>query len=399
MGGPPIPEGRTLIRAEGDGSREVVLTLDDGSRHTTTAPPFPTDLALRCLHTLSLLLPADDFASFLRTTTQWKQSVAGSSDMDAIAGVLTSLFLGTAPEPSPEKPWEHFVRATADKAARDPLLANLRSSGATQAAPGAATMAPTDRKYLETIVWGFHLLAEDCKLVAEMHQDHSTLVSLLFPLAAALGLVNWFDSYRRISGGSPVVLPSGSLSFLSLVRQLTLLLDRSPAFSLESSPSPSQHSQPPCISPLRSHHKLLAASPRPRRAARLLRLLLLRRRRSLPHHRRYPRDLRATFSTPSRLRIPLPSRTERRSGDGPPRMDDRAARKGRVRSRASAARGDQALPARGTRELAPERVRACQEAGLGEADWGRSEGGGLAFAIGESIGESSFARWILRTDA
>lgn len=188
--GPTLPSGKRIEKLSGDGSREVVVTLDDSKRFVTTVPDTPTGLAMDCLHVLSLVLPLETFFSLQSAISSWKRTVAGSSDFGAIAAVLggDQAMDSTPPEHIPES---------------DAIFANLRSS------PTPPTPASTPHQQVVSIIspaeidaafLALHLLSEDYRLFTDTISEYQELAGLLLDLATSMGLYRWVDEYRRATG-------------------------------------------------------------------------------------------------------------------------------------------------------------------------------------------------------
>lgn len=209
-----LPAGRRVVKLEGDRSRTVVLQLDDGTRWATSASLPEKGLALKTLETLSLLLSLDDFVQFRKAVGQWRVNEPGATVMDAIVGVLDSLWSPSSKEPPiidssaslSNDPWAEFLRKTSPPSTEeihDPILRNLSSSTPRHATPDTSSNPHTilaAPKNLQAVIFGLHLLAEDAKLMKETQGECIVLCELLARLTAAVGLFEWAERYRKILG-------------------------------------------------------------------------------------------------------------------------------------------------------------------------------------------------------
>ena len=166
------------------------MTFDDASRCITTIPDSPTGLAMDCLQVLSLVLPLETFCNLQSAISNWKRTVVGSSDFDAI-----STALGGSQSPTSRRP-----ECVPDS---DPIFANLRSSSSpptpapTPLQQATYSLSPVEQ---DAVFLALHLLSEDYRLFSDTIREFQQLVGLLMNLAATMGLENWVDEYRRATG-------------------------------------------------------------------------------------------------------------------------------------------------------------------------------------------------------
>lgn len=199
---PPLPAGRSVVALAGDGSAEIVVILDNGSRHVTSAPRPAQGLARRCLEALSLVLPLIGFADLQQSVARSKAAVEGSTDWEALVRIVEGLFgVSTVSPDASTDPWAAFLASTSGSAMRDPLLAGLRTSGSSLPPPPASRSASmTSSVDLQAIVWTLHLVAQDAKLETTRQAEWVELAELVLRLAEGLEMQYWVDAYRRSLG-------------------------------------------------------------------------------------------------------------------------------------------------------------------------------------------------------
>ncbi|ORY54085.1 hypothetical protein BCR35DRAFT_310470 [Leucosporidium creatinivorum] len=197
---PPLPPGRKVVNIQGDGSRDLLLTLDDGSRHLSTAPRLPEGVTRRCLEALSLVLPLDEFAGLQRDVRERRK---GEVDWEAFGRVLEGLFGGEEGEKGEKDPYAVFLDSTSREAMADPLFATLRTSSSpssTFSSPPPPSSAAPSNTHLQAIVWTLHLVAQDAKLEKTREGEWVQVARLVRRLSERMGLRYWSDAYRRSLG-------------------------------------------------------------------------------------------------------------------------------------------------------------------------------------------------------
>ncbi|KAL8291339.1 hypothetical protein RQP46_002317 [Phenoliferia psychrophenolica] len=214
---PLLPPSKKVRSLDGNRSRFFTITFEDHDRSSSFVPAGPSGLALRVWHTIALVTSLDDFGQLQSERSRREGADPTASDFEVLEQVLRALFALPVPvEEDEEDPWKAFGTATARFSARDPAISSLRTSPSSSPLQPprrttATESAAAPRELREALVAGLHLLAEDCKILAETQHDHVRLVELLLPLVASLGIPTWTDAYQRKTGGSAVPLPVSEL--------------------------------------------------------------------------------------------------------------------------------------------------------------------------------------------
>lgn len=187
-----IPERKRLLRVEGDGSNEVMITLDDGVKQITNLlKRSATGLALECLQAIAAVTPFETFYNFQKAVSNFKSNNPSISHFESIF-----VLLGQPPAISKSP------------VSIDPILAGLRSStpATTSSASSTSSTNPATSTYdftsaeREIVFLGLHLLTEEMKLSSETMVKFQELMKKMLELAARLGLRFWVDHYLRLSG-------------------------------------------------------------------------------------------------------------------------------------------------------------------------------------------------------
>lgn len=227
----PIPASspplsfRTVQDAVG---RQVTLKCSDRSLLRTLLPPLCTSaLVERCLSSLRAALPPDiylavaskfycvrnapgpadfsppaefeAFRSTLLTLLGFDAKSLDASISSIASPVIESKKSRTNLEEGANEDWQYLVESQYAKIFAQPLgLDFSRVSNPI----GQQTMVPVNSDsayfaYLPHVLLVLHLLFEDLKLDALLWSDAQLLVTLLIPLASALHLTQYCDSYWR----------------------------------------------------------------------------------------------------------------------------------------------------------------------------------------------------------
>jgi hypothetical protein len=204
-----MPQGKKIIRLEGDGSTNVTIIFEDHSRYITSVPSTPTGLALQCLNGLSLVLPLHQFTAFYNSLSATKASLPpGSTHLAAIEDTLRQILMRSNIRPAPVTTLDRIHQCSVN----DYLFTGLRSSIPTPApllpqSPVSEFVEDIEGKFvLSAILMTLHLVAENSKLLVETQKDFEALLPILMLLSSNLGLTNWLDYYKRASGVNSIVL-------------------------------------------------------------------------------------------------------------------------------------------------------------------------------------------------
>ncbi|GAA5827754.1 hypothetical protein JCM11251_007657 [Rhodosporidiobolus azoricus] len=226
--------GRDIIKLDGAGGTEAVLTRADGSRRVasfvlSSADGDEDNLRERCLEALAQVLSLEDFSRLLSSVFEReRQVVGGRRKMQALEDVLDDVFgvsasarnrKGKGKERVGEQdPFEVFLAAQAQTAdaSRDPIAALLRplpcpsaSSPQDPSIPFAppATLSPQQA----AILFALHLLVQDLLLLSspQAREESKKLRRKVGQWASRVGLHEWSDAYWRMFGGECVTMEFG----------------------------------------------------------------------------------------------------------------------------------------------------------------------------------------------
>lgn len=196
-----LPTGRKLVTMQGDGSRDLILGLDDGTRYLSSAARLPGGVTRRCLEALSLVLPIEEFVTLQREVRERRE---GEDDWEAFQRVVEALFSnGEAEERergAEKDPYAAFLAATSWDAMADPLLSSLRTSTSPICPPSLPPSSSPPDAHLQAVVWTLHLVAQDAKLEQTREKEWVQVARLVLRLSDRVGLRYWSDAYRRSLG-------------------------------------------------------------------------------------------------------------------------------------------------------------------------------------------------------